>query len=142
MYNEQYQLMLLSVEQRDKDNTQSQYNNPTELNHIFYLYYKIIIYTVLSKNMITTNNISIYLNNEDIVSVDFNSITQYLNTLYAQDCFKHNYKTDIVLNDLYRFVETAILNAKKCKNNIYFSFMSIGNDKIMVAQQQVRRPMQ
>lgn len=138
MYNEQYQLMLLNIERQIKDTIQHN-NNPIELNHVFYLFYKIVIYTVLVRHMLTTSNINIYLNCEDIISADLKSTTQYLNTLYAQDCFKYNYKTDIILNDLYRFVETAILNAVKSKKNIYFSFMSIGDDKIMVAQQQTRR---
>lgn len=88
-----------------------------------------------------TDNLNIYLNSEDIINVNISQTTDYINKLYKEDSFKYDYSTDIILNDLYRFVETAILNAKKSKNNIYFSFMTIGNDKIMVAQQQVRRSM-
>lgn len=133
--------MLLSIEPKRYNKVNLCQSNPHDLSFIFCTYYKIIIYTVLLKNSIMTDNLNIYLNSEDIINVNISQTTDYINKLYKEDSFKYDYSTDIILNDLYRFVETAILNAKKSKNNIYFSFMTIGNDKIMVAQQQVRRSM-
>lgn len=133
--------MLLSIKPKLYNKVNLCQSNPYDLSFTFYTYYKIVIYAALLRNSIMTDNLDIYLNSEDIINVNISQTTDYINKLYGEDSFTYDYSTDIILNDLYRFVETGILNAKKSKNNIYFSFMTIGIDKIMVAQQQVRRSM-